>query len=52
MISPVLTYNGEVWGTLLSQNSIPGTILESKGAHLQFCQRYLEEHNKALSIGK
>ena len=50
MILPIRTYNSEVWGTLLSQISIPGTILQSKGAHLQFCKRYLEVHNKALSM--
>ena len=50
MISPILTYNSEVWGTLWSQISIPGTTLQAKGAHLQFCKRYLEVHKKALSM--
>ena len=50
MISPILTQNSEVWSTLLSQISIVGTTLQSKGAHLQFCKRYLEVHNKALSM--
>ena len=35
---------------LLSQISIPGTILQSKGAHLQFCKGYLEVNNKTLSM--
>ena len=30
MISPILTYNSEVWGTLLSWISNPGTTLQSK----------------------
>ena len=50
MISPILTYTTEVWGTLLSQISIPVTPLQSKGAHLQFCKPYFEVHNKALSL--
>ena len=50
MISPILSYNREVWGTLLSQISIPGTTLQSKGAHLQFCKGYLEVHNKASNM--
>ena len=39
-----------VWGTLLSQISTPVTLLQSKGAHLQFCKRYFEVHNKALNM--
>ena len=50
MLSPILTYNSEGWGTFLSQILIPGTTLQAKGAHLQFCKRYLEVHNKALSM--
>ena len=43
------TYNSEVWGTF-GHISIPGTPLQSKGAHLQFCKRYLELHNKASNM--
>ena len=35
---------------MLSQISIRGTTLQSKGAHLQFCKRYLEVHNKASNM--
>ena len=51
MIPPILTQNSEVWwSTFLSQISIAGTTLQWKGAHSQFCKRYLEVHNKALSM--
>ena len=35
---------------LLSPISFPGTTLQSKGVHLQFCKRYCEVHNKGLSM--
>ena len=40
MISPILTYNSEVWGLFINE----------KG-HLQFCKRYLQVNNKASNIG-
>ena len=39
MISPILTYNSEVWGLFINE----------KG-HLQFCKRYLQVNNKASNI--
>ena len=43
MISPILTYNSEVWGAFVTQLLSPVT-------HLQFCKPYLQAHNKASNI--
>ena len=43
MISPILTYNSEVWGAFVTQLLRPVT-------HLQFCKPYLQVHNKASNI--
>ena len=52
MISPILTYNSEVWGGCLCEIrfSSRGTAPQLKKTHLQFCKRYLEVHNKASNI--
>ena len=50
MISPILTYNSEVWGTFVKSDfkSWDNSLIEK--AHLQFCKRYLEVHNKASNM--
>ena len=49
MISPILTYKSGV--PLLGRISNPGTINSPiEKAHLQFCKRYLEVHNKASNM--
>ena len=48
MISPILTYNSEVWGSLSNQTSNIGTPIE-KG-HLQFCKHYFQVNNKDSNI--
>ena len=47
MISPILAYNSEVWVTFVKSdlNSWDNPPIEK--AHLQYCKRYLEVHNKA-----
>ena len=35
---------------MLNQISSPGTALQLKKTHVQFCTRYLEVHNKASNI--
>ena len=52
MISPILTYNSEVWGDLQNQILSRGTAPQLKKTHLQFCKRYLEVHNKASNIAR
>ena len=50
MISLILTYNSEVWGTFVKSDfkSWDNSLIEK--AHLQFCKRYLEVHNKASNM--
>ena len=50
MISPILTYNSEVWGAYVKSDfkSWGSSVIEKP--HLQFCKRYLEVHNKASNI--
>ena len=50
MISPILTYNSEIWGVYAKPDfkAWDGTQIEK--THLQFCKRYLEVNNKASNI--
>ena len=50
MISPILTYNSEVWGAFVKSDfkSLDSSAIEK--IHLQFCKRYLQVHNKASNI--
>ena len=52
MISPILTYSSEVWGTLNFVKSDFDSWGNSpiEKPHLQFCKRYLEVHDKASSM--
>ena len=51
MISPILTYNSEVWGAFVKSDF---KSWDSSSAiekiHLHFCKRYLQVHNKASNI--
>ena len=48
MISPILTYNGElVWGTIVKSDFKSWQNSPIEKDHWQFCKRYLEVHNKA-----
>ena len=51
MISPVLTYNSEVWGLFITESDFQywDTSPIEKG-HLKFCKRYLQVNNKASNI--
>ena len=48
MISPILTYNSEVWGTFVKSNFKSWDNSPIEKAHLQFWKRYLEVHNTEL----
>ena len=50
MISPILTYNSEVWGTYAKSDlkSWDSSLIEK--TNLQFCKRYLEVSNKASNV--
>ena len=50
MISPILTYNSEVWGTFVKSDFKSWDNSPIEKAHLQFCKRYLEVHNKASNM--
>ena len=50
MISPILTYNSEVWGAFVKSDFKSWDSSAIEKTHLQFCKRYLQVHNKASSI--
>ena len=50
MISPILTYNNEVWGAYVKSDFKSWDSSAIEKTHLQFCKRYLEVHNKASNI--
>ena len=50
MISPILTYNSEVWGTFVKLDFKSWDNSPIEKTHLQFCKRYLEVHNKVSNM--
>ena len=50
MISPILTYNGEIWVVYTKPEFKAWDSLQIEKTHLQFCKRYLEVSNKASNI--
>ena len=50
MISPILTYNSEVWDAFAKSDFKSWDSSATEKTHLQFCKRYLEVHNKASNI--
>ena len=50
MISPVLTYNSEVWGVFIKSDFKYWDTSSIEKGHLQFCKRYLQVNNKASNI--
>ena len=47
MISPILTYNSEIWGVYTKPDFETWDGSQIDKTHLQFCKRYLEVNNKA-----
>ena len=50
MISPILTYNSEVWGAFVKSDFKSWDSSAIEKSHLQFCKRYLQVHSKASNI--
>ena len=50
MISPILTYNSEVWGAFVKSDFKSWDSSAIEKIHLQFCKRYLQVYNKASNI--
>ena len=50
MISPILTYNSEVWGVFAKSDFKSWDTSSIEKSHLQFCKRYLQINNKASNI--
>ena len=50
MISPILTYNSEIWGVYAKPDFKTWDGSQIEKAHLQFCKRYLKVNNKASNI--
>ena len=52
MISPILTYNSEVWGLFIKSDFKHWDTSPVEEGHLQFCKRYLQVSNKASNIAR
>ena len=50
MISPILTYNSEVWGAYAKSDLKSWESSQIEKTHLQFCKRYLELSNKVSNV--
>ena len=50
MISPILTYNIEVWGAFVKSDFKSWDSSAIEKTHLQFCKHYLQVHNKASNF--
>ena len=50
MISPILTYNSEIWGVYSKHDFKSWDNSQIGKNHLQFCKRYLEVSNKASNM--
>jgi len=50
MISPILTYNSEIWGVCVKPDFKSWDSPQIEKTHLQFCKRYLEVSNKASNM--
>ena len=50
MISPILTYNSEIWGVYVKPDFKSWDSSQIEKTHLQFCKRYLEVSNKAPNM--
>ena len=50
MISPILTYNSEVWGAFVKSDFKSWDNSGIEKTHLHFCKRYLEVHNKSSNV--
>ena len=52
MISPILTYNNEVWGAFVKSDFISWDSSGIEKTNQHFCKRYLEVHNKSSNQGR
>ena len=50
MISPILTYNSEVWGVYTKPDFKTWESTQIEKTHLKFCKRYLKVSNKACNV--
>ena len=50
MISPILTYNSEIWGVYTKPDFKTWESTQIEKTHLKFCKRYLEVSNKACNV--
>ena len=50
MISPILTYNSEIWGVYTKPEFKAWDSSQIEKTHPQFCKRYLEVSNKASNV--
>ena len=50
MISPILTYNSEVWDLFIKSDFEYWNTPPIEESHLYFCKRYLQVNNKASNI--
>ena len=52
MISPILSYNSEIWGVYVKHDFKAWDNTPIEKTHLKFCKRYLEISNKASNVAR
>ena len=50
MISPILSYNSEIWGVYVKHDFKAWDNTPIEKTHLKFCKHYLETGNKASNV--
>ena len=50
MISPILLYNSEIWGSYVQSDFKAWNSSQIERTHQQFCKRYLEVSKKASNV--
>ena len=50
MISPILSYNSQIWGVYVKHDFKAWDNTPTEKTHLKFCKRYLEISNKASNV--
>ena len=52
MISPISSYNSEIWGVYVKHDFKAWDNTPIEKTHLKFCKRYLEISNKASNVAR
>ena len=50
MISPILSYNSQIWGVYVKHDFKAWDNTPTEKTHLKFCKRYQDISNKASNV--